>query len=164
MRNVPDDVLRLTAANGGVVMVCFLPAYVNEVDRKDDEQRVAERKRLEQLHGDNEGAIRAGLAEWRKTHPDPNAASLADVADHIDYLRQVMGVDHIGIGSDFDGFRGATRGLEDVSKYPDLLAELLRRGYSEDDVKKIAGLNVLRVLRAAEQVAKELQAQPQSSR
>lgn len=164
VRNVPDDVLRLTAANGGVVMVCFLPAYVNEVDRKDDEQRVAERKRLEQLHGDNEGAIRAGLAEWRKTHPDPNAASLADVADHIDYLRQVMGVDHIGIGSDFDGFRGATRGLEDVSKYPDLLAELLRRGYSEDDVKKIAGLNVLRVLRAAEQVAKELQAQPQSSR
>jgi len=160
VRNVPDDILRLTATNGGVVMVCFLPAYVNEVDRKDDERRVAERKRLEQLPEHNEETVRAGLAEWRKTNPDPNAATLADVADHIDHLRQVVGVDHIGIGSDFDGFRGATRGLEDVSKYPDLLAELLRRGYSEDEVKRIAGLNVLRVMRAAERVAKEMQSNP----
>ena len=98
------------------------------------------------------------MAEWRKTHPDLNAATLSDVADHIDHIRKIAGVDHIGVGGDFDGFTGAVRGLEDVSKYPDLFAELLRRGYSKDDIKKIAGLNVLRTLRGAERVARELQA------
>jgi membrane dipeptidase len=109
-------------------------------------------------HGENQELLTAGLAEWRKTNPDPNAATLSDVADHIDHIRNLVGVDYIGIGSDFDGFNGAVRGLEDVSKYPDLLAELLQRGYSPEDVKKIAGLNVLRVLRATEKVARELQA------
>lgn len=156
-RNVPDDVLKLTAANGGVVMVCFLPAYVVERDRSYFERIRAERNRLAELHGENQPAISAALAEWRQANPDPNAATLSDVADHIDHIRKVAGVEHIGIGSDFDGFSGAVRGLEDVSKYPDLLAELLRRGYSQEDVKKIAGLNVLRVLRAAERVAKEMQ-------
>ena len=84
-------------------------------------------------------------------------ATLTDVADHIDHLRKVAGIDHVGIGSDFDGFHGSTKGLEDVSCYPALLAELLRRGYSKDDLKKIAGLNVLRVLREAEKVAAKLQ-------
>jgi membrane dipeptidase len=160
VRNVPDDVLRLTATNGGVVMVCFLPAYVVEVERKDDERRIVERKRLEQLHGADEEKVREGLAEWRRTNPDPNAASLTDVANHIDHIRKLVGVDYIGIGSDFDGYRGALRGLEDVSKYPDLFAELLRRGYTADELKKIAGLNVLRALRGAERVARELQANP----
>ncbi len=154
VRNVPDDVLRLTATNGGVVMVCFLPSYVNEVDRKDGELAKAERERLEAIHGEAPAKIAAGMKEWRKTHPDPNAATLSDVADHIDHIRKIIGVDHIGIGSDFDGFTGGVRGLEDVSKYPDLMAELLRRGYSKDDIKKIAGLNVLRALRGAERVAK----------
>jgi membrane dipeptidase len=157
VRNVPDDVLRLTATNGGVVMVCFLPSYVTEVDRKDGEQARAERDRLVELHGDDVAKVNAGMAEWRKTHPDPAASTLRDVADHIDHIRKVIGVDHIGIGGDFDGFTGGVRGLEDVSKYPDLLAELLRRGYSKDDVKKIAGLNVLRALRGAERVAQKLQ-------
>lgn len=160
VRNVPDDVLRLTATNGGVVMVCFLPGYVTEVDRKDGELAKTERARLVELHGADREKVRAGMAEWRKTHRDPNAASLSDVADHIDHIRKVIGVDYIGIGSDFDGFSGGVKGLEDVSKYPDLFAELLRRGYSKDDLKKIAGLNVLRVLRGAERVAKELQAGP----
>jgi membrane dipeptidase len=102
--------------------------------------------------------ITAGLAEWRKTNTDPNAATLSDVANHIDHIRNLVGVDHIGVGSDFDGFTGAVRGLEDVSKYPDLLAELLRRGYSKEDVKKIAGLNLLRVMRGAERVAREIRA------
>jgi len=154
VRNVPDDVLRLTARNGGVVMVCFLPAYVVERDRSYSELARAERNRLTRLHGENLAFINAGMAEWRQANPDPNAATLMDVADHIDHIRNLVGVDYIGIGSDFDGFNGAVRGLEDVSKYPDLLAELLRRGYSKEDVKKIAGLNVLRVLRAAERVAK----------
>ncbi len=158
VRNVPDDVLRLTATNGGVVMVCFLPSYVNEVDRKDAELAKVERDRLMELHGEDVAKVNAGMAEWRKTHPDPNATTLSDVADHIDHIRKVIGVDHIGVGGDFDGFTGGVKGLEDVSKYPDLLAELLRRGYSKDDVKKIAGLNVLRALRGAERVAQELQA------
>jgi membrane dipeptidase len=157
VRNVPDDVLRLTATNGGVVMVCFLPSYVTEVDRKDGEQARAERDRLVELHGDDVAKVNAGMAEWRKTHPDPAASTLRDVADHIDHIRKVVGVDHIGIGGDFDGFTGGVRGLEDVSKYPDLLAELLRRGYSKDDIKQIAGLNVLRALRGAERVAQKLQ-------
>jgi membrane dipeptidase len=157
-RNVPDDVLRMTATNGGVVMVCFLPAYLVERDRSYSERVRAERNRLVTLHGESQELITAGLAEWRKTNPDPNAATLSDVADHIDHIRNLVGVDYIGIGSDFDGFNGAVRGLEDVSKYPDLLAELLQRGYSREDVKKIAGLNVLRVMRATEKVARELQA------
>lgn len=157
VRNVPDDVLRLTATNGGVVMVCFLPSYVNEVDRKDAGLAKVERDRLVELHGEDVAQVNAGMAEWRKTHPDPNAATLSDVADHIDHIRKVIGADHIGVGGDFDGFTGGVKGLEDVSKYPDLFAELLRRGYSKDDLKKIAGLNVLRALRGAERVAKELQ-------
>jgi membrane dipeptidase len=156
VRNVPDEVLRLTATNGGVVMVCFLPSYVNEVDRKDAELAKVERDRLMELHGEDVAKVNAGMAEWRKTHPGSNAATLSDVADHIDHIRKVIGVDYIGVGGDFDGFTGGIKGLEDVSKYPDLLAELLRRGYSKDDIKKIAGLNVLRALRGAERVAKEM--------
>ncbi len=158
VRNVPDDILRLTATNGGVVMVCFLPGYVTETDRKDGERARAERDRLVELYGDDVSKVNAGMVEWRKTHRDPSAATLRDVADHIDHIRKVVGVDYIGLGGDFDGFTGGVKGLEDVSKYPDLLAELLRRGYSKDDLKKIAGLNVLRALRGAERVAKELQA------
>jgi membrane dipeptidase len=158
VRNVPDDVLRLTATNGGVVMVCFLPSYVNEVDRKDAELAKVERDRLMELHGEDVAQVNAGMVEWRKTHPGSEAATLSDVADHIDHIRKVIGVDHLGVGGDFDGFTGGVKGLEDVSKYPDLLAELSRRGYSKNDLKKIAGLNVLRALRGAERVAKELQA------
>lgn len=156
-RNVPDEILQLTATNGGVVMACFLPGYVTERDRAYFERYQAVRARLRMLHGEQTEVFTADLASWRRDNPDPNAASLSDVADHIDHLRKIMGVDHIGIGSDFDGFSGGVRGLEDVSRYPDLLAELLRRGYAPEEVKKIAGLNVLRVLRAAERVAKEWQ-------
>lgn len=158
VRNVPDDVLQMTKTNGGVVMVCFLPSYVTEADRKDGELAKAERERLVEQHGEDTQKVNAGMAEWRKTHVDPNAATLSDVADHIDHIRKLIGVDHIGVGGDFDGFSGGIKGLEDVSKYPDLMAELLRRGYSADDIKKIAGLNVLRALRGVERVAKELQA------
>jgi membrane dipeptidase len=153
VRNVPDEVLRLTATNGGVVMVCFLPTYVTEADRAFGAQLKAEHDRLVKLHGAESGLIKLAMAEWRQAHPDPNAATLSDVADHIDHLRKTIGVDHIGIGSDFDGFSGGVRGLEDVSKYPDLFAELLRRGYSDEAVRKIAGQNVLRVMRAVEAVA-----------
>ena len=96
------------------------------------------------------------MQEWYKAHPDP-VATLAMVADHIDHIRQVAGIDHIGIGSDFDGIQSTPVGLEDVSKYPALTAELLRRGYSEEDVQKVLGQNVLRVMREAERVAAALQ-------
>jgi membrane dipeptidase len=157
-RNVPDDVLRLTAANGGVVMVCFLPGYVTEPERDEFLAWDAERERLRKLHPDDDGAVERAMAEWRRSRPKVPRATLSDVADHVDHICKVAGIDHIGIGSDFDGFGGLPpEGLEDVSKYPALLAELLRRGYSKNDVKKIAGLNVLRVMRAVERVAMRMQ-------
>ncbi|PYJ03795.1 MAG: membrane dipeptidase [Verrucomicrobia bacterium] len=158
-RNVPDDVLKLTAANGGVVMVCFMPGYVTETERADSALRAEEEERLKKLFPDDEAKVEEGLAAWRKSHPAPHAATLADVANHIEHVRKVAGIDHVGIGSDFEGYHGSVAGLEDVSCYPALLAELLRRGYSKNDVKKVAGLNVLRVLREAEKVSARLQSE-----
>jgi membrane dipeptidase len=152
-RNVPDDVLAMVKTNGGIVMACFLPGYVTEAQRQEFEAVQAERQRLMALHSNDPARVEAALREWRATREPVPPATLSDVADHIDHLRKVAGIDHVGIGSDFDGFSGPPAGLEDVSKYPDLFAELLRRGYSEADLKKIAGLNLLRVFRAAEQVA-----------
>ncbi len=156
-RNVPDDVLKLTAANGGVVMVCFMPGFVVERESQDLEAWEKENERLKKLFPNDSAKVEQGIAEWRKAHPEPRRGTISDVADHIDHIRKVAGIDYIGLGSDFDGFRGGIDGLDDVSGYPALLAELLRRGYSKEDIKKIAGLNVLRVLRAAEKVAAELQ-------
>lgn len=158
VRNVPDDVLRLTAANHGIVMVCFLPSYVTEAERKYAEAERAERQRLEELHGNDTQKSQQELDGWRKLHPSPPAASLKDVADHIDHIRKVAGIDHVGIGSDFDGYSGKVSGLEDVSKYPALLAELLQRGYTREDLAKLAGRNILRVMREVERRARELQA------
>jgi membrane dipeptidase len=152
-RNVPDDVLQMVRTNRGVVMVCFLPGYVTGPQRDEFNAWDAERRRQLKLHADNPDAVDAIMAEWRKTRPKVAPATLHDIADQIDHLRKVAGIDCVGIGSDFDGFNGSVAGMEDVSKYPDLFAELLRRGYSADDLKKIAGLNVLRVLRDAEAVA-----------
>jgi membrane dipeptidase len=160
VRNVPDDVLRLTATNGGVVMACFLPGYLTESGRSRLKAYDAERTRLQKLYPDDQLKIDAGIAEWKRVQPPLKEATLSDVADHIDHIRKVAGIDHVGIGSDFDGFSGPPEGLEDVSKYPDLLAELLGRGYSKEDIKKIAGLNVLRVMRNVERVARELQTNP----
>lgn len=152
-RNVPDDVLRMVKTNHGIVMVCFLPGYVTESQRKDMEAADTEKHRLRELYPSDEAKVDALMADWHKAHPDAKPATLNDVADHIDHIRQVAGIDHIGLGSDFDGFTGPPEGLEDVSKYPDLLGELLRRGYSRDDVKKIAGKNLLRVMREVEKAA-----------
>ena len=153
-RNVPDDVLQMVRTNGGIVMVCFLPGYVSNPERDEFNAWSTEHKRLLKLFPDDAAAVTAGIAEWRKTRSPVKPATLSDVADHIDHLREIAGIDHIGIGSDFDGYNGDTTGLEDVSKYPDLFAELLRRGYTPDELKKIAGQNILRVMRAVEAVAK----------
>ena len=162
-RNVPDDVLQLTARNGGVVMVCFLPGFLTERARISMAATDAESARLHKLYGEDSPAYEAAMAKYRQAHHAPHEASLSDAADHIDYIRKVAGIDHVGVGSDFEGFHGGADGLEDVSKYPALLAELLRRGYSEEDVKKVAGLNLLRVLREAERVAAKLRSEDPKS-
>lgn len=159
-RNVPDDVLQMVRTNRGIVMVCFLPGYVTTAQRDEFTQWVAENKRLQALHPDQPAAVEAGLAIWRKTRPPVAPATLSDVADHVDHIRRVAGIDCVGIGSDFDGFNGSVAGLEDVSKYPDLFAELLRRGYTPEELKKIAGQNILRVMREVEAVAKRQRNQP----
>jgi membrane dipeptidase len=154
VRNVPDSILRLLAQNGGVVMTNFAPDYVSESLRMfaDTIQRGTARLRAAGL---DSVTVRDSVRSWRERGPK---ATLAQVADHVEHLRQVAGVDHVGIGSDFDGISSVPVGLEDVSKFPDLLAELLRRGWTDADVKKVAGLNVLRVLRDADRVATELRA------
>jgi membrane dipeptidase len=152
-RNVPDDILELTARNGGVVMVCFLPGYLIERAHQSMAASDAEKERLRKLYPENSAPFLEAMSAWHRAHPSLHESSLSDVADHIDHVRKVAGIDHVGIGSDFDGFQGVVEGLEDVSKYPALLAELLRRGYSKEDLKKLAGQNLLRVFREVEKVS-----------
>jgi membrane dipeptidase len=152
-RNVPDDLLKGIAASGGVVMAAFLPAYLTEAERLDDKAQNLEMARLTELHGDDPARINKAFAEWRKANREPRKTTLLDVADHIDHIRDVAGIDHVGIGSDFDGFKNPPVGLEDVSCFPALLAELQKRGYGESDLKKVAGENILRVMGAVEQAA-----------
>lgn len=158
-RNVPDDVLARVRENGGVVMVVFLVEYVSEELRQYREAHRAERDRLRALHeGQPDAAekVAAALREYEAANPPP-VATVQRVADHVDHIRRVAGIDHIGIGSDYDGMRGAPEGLEDASKYPNLFVELMARGYSDEDLRKIAGLNVLRVMRECEAIAERLQ-------
>ncbi len=151
-RDVPDSILRLIPANGGVVMVNFNPGFVSEAVRLYGDS-VAERARLLRAAGADSVSRADSMRAWESRAPH---ATLEQVADHIDHIRQIAGVDHVGIGSDFDGITEVPNRLEDVSKFPDLIAELLRRGWTEADVKQVAGLNILRVLRDAERVATEL--------
>jgi len=155
-RNVPDDVLALLPQNGGVVMVTFVPSFVSEEVRGWNAQHNAEEARLKALHPDSPDAVKSELAAWDKAHPAPRA-TMAQVADHIEHVRKVAGIDHVGLGSDFDGITTTPAELTGVDTYPVRLAELLRRGWSDDEIKKLAGLNVLRALRGAEQVAAKLQ-------
>jgi membrane dipeptidase len=155
-RNVPDDVLAEVKANGGVVMVTFVPGFIAPEAGPRYARREAERTRLKGLAQSTPAAVAAALEAWDKANPAPKA-TLAQVADHIDHIRKVAGIDHVGIGGDFDGISDVVVGLEDVSTYPALFAELLRRGYGDDDLRKIAGRNVLRVMKAAEAVAQRLQ-------
>lgn len=155
-RNVPDEILRQLPANGGVVMVTFVPGFIAPAAGPLYPVQREELRRLRQQYPNDPKAVEAAMRAWSRAHPGPTA-TLSMVADHIDHIRKVAGIDHIGLGSDFDGITAVPEGLEDVSTYPSLTAELLRRGYSDADVKKILGLNVLRVMRGAERVAGELQ-------
>jgi membrane dipeptidase len=155
VRNVPDEILRKVAAKGGIVMVNFAPGFVSEEGRAWDQVAFPERDRLNALYPNDPQRAKAAFAAWKAAHPAPRV-TLAQVADHIDHIRQIAGIDHVGLGSDFDGIGRTPTGLEDVSKYPALLAELLRRGYSPDEAKKVAGSNILRVMREVEKVAERL--------
>jgi membrane dipeptidase len=159
-RDVSDAVLRLVAANGGVVMVNFLPDYVSEAKRRWTAEFAAEQARLNSppfggLYIGQPERIAAALESWQAQHPAP-AVTLKDVADHIEHIRQVAGADHVGLGSDFDGIPGGPEGLEGVDKYPALLTELAQRGWSDADLAKLAGANLLRVLSQAQAVSARL--------
>jgi membrane dipeptidase len=140
------------------VMVTFVPGFLSPTVAAWNKLQTAEQTRLTQLSPNDQAAIARGVEAWTKANPAPRAR-LSDAADHIDHIRKVAGIDHIGLGSDFDGITSVPDGLEDVSKYPALTAELLRRGYKDDEIKKILGLNILRVMREAEKVARKLQAE-----
>jgi membrane dipeptidase len=152
-RNVPDDILSQMSKNGGVVMVTFVPGFVSQEVADYNARENAERARLTAVAGSTPEGVTRDVEAWRAANPAPRA-TIIQVADHIDHLRKVAGIDHVGLGGDFDGITQVVLGLEDVATYPDLLAELLRRGYSDEDVRKIAGKNILRAFKRAEEVAR----------
>jgi membrane dipeptidase len=164
-RNVPDSILARLGRNGGVVMVTFVPGFVS--------QKIADHSALRRAH-QSEVTMRAGgdtaaaarlMAQWDASNPAPKA-TLADVADHIDHVKKVAGVDHVAIGSDYDGTDNQLPvGLEDVSTFPALLAEMSRRGWSEEELRKLAGENILRAMAQAERVSARLRRErPPSTR
>jgi membrane dipeptidase len=151
-RNVPDTVLDRVKTNGGIVMVVTLPSYVSEEVRGWSARQVAEKARLEAIYVGLPNKAKAELEAWEKANPVPRS-TVAQVADHIDHVASRIGVDHVGIGGDFDGMSSVTKGMEDVSAYPALFTELARRGYSGADLQKISSGNMLRVMRGAEAYA-----------
>ena len=158
-RNVPNDILKRLPGNGGVVMVAFFPFFVTKEDMSNWV--------IPPVPGgpESDPALVEARKRWLVENPPPQT-TMADVADHIDHVRDVAGIDHVGLGSDFDGMpsvEAVPEGLEDVSKYPMLVGELVRRGYSDEDVLKVMGGNVLRVMRGAEATAGDLQKQRRPS-
>jgi membrane dipeptidase len=156
-RNVPDSILRRLPENGGLVMITFVPAFVSKAVSDHADRQGRELTRLRQRFGTDTAGANAAAAEWQQANPAPRA-TMDDVVAHIEHVRRTAGVDHVGLGGDFDGITEVVEGLEDVSTYPALLAELSRRGWSEGDLRKLAGENILRAMTRAEQVAKRLQA------
>jgi len=155
-RNVPDDVLKRIADKGGVVMINFGSYFVDQKITERHAAFKAEELRLETLNPGDPQAVKDGMKKWLAANP-LWIVPLGDLADHFDHVRNVAGIDHVGIGSDYDGIGALPKGMENVSGYPTLLVELMRRGWSREDIAKVAGLNILRVMREAEAVAAELQ-------
>ena len=151
-RNVTDAALDAIKANGGIVMVNFYPPYVLEAGRQWSAERDAAEARFKALNRGSPAAAKAALAAWDLAHPMPRG-SIADVADHIDYIAKRIGADHVGLGGDIDGIEVTIAGLEDVSKYPALFTELARRGWNQANLEKLASRNLLRVLKGAEAYA-----------
>jgi membrane dipeptidase len=158
-RNVPDDVLALLPANGGVVMVNFVPNFISADVWKWGAEKDAEQARLKSFHRNSTAEVEAGLKAWVAAHPMP-PVTVATVADNIEHVAKVAGYDHVGIGGDLDGIDATVTGLDGVDDYPNLFAELIRRGWSDENLTKLAGGNVLRILRRAEAVAASMKAEP----
>jgi membrane dipeptidase len=155
-RNVPDDVLRRLPQNDGVVMVTFVPAFSSERVRAHSAAREAEQARLKAIYIGQPDKGKAALADWDAKNPAPRA-TLKDVCDHIEHVAKTAGYEHVGLGADLDGITSTVEGLESVADYPKVFAELIRRGWTDEQLKGLAGLNVLRVMRKAEAVAARLQ-------
>ena len=160
-RNVPDDVLRLLAANGGVIMITFVPSFVSPRDWAWARERSAQEARLESLYSFDTKRQEEELKKWEQANPAPGV-TVSDVADHIEHAVRVAGHDHVGIGGDLDGIDRTVTGLGGVETYPNLFAELIRRGWSDRNLAKLAGGNVLRALRRAEEVAASMKDEPAS--
>ncbi len=153
-RNVPDSILRRVKTNGGIVMVTFVGSFIsNAMNDSIEVWRPQFQAALATAASDSD-SVRV-RREFMRTHQMPRA-TVADVADHVEHVRDVAGVDHVGLGGDYDGTSGLPVGMEDVSGFPRLFAELIRRGWSDADLKKLAGLNMLRVLREVEAVSHRL--------
>jgi membrane dipeptidase len=164
-RNVPDPILARLPDNGGVCMVNFVPPFVSQVCR-DWEREFAEdmkQRGFDLTNVPGRGQMRAERAAWVAEHPRPSV-TLSEVADHIDHVRAVAGIDHVGIGSDYDGVDWLPEGLEDVSCYPALIAELLDRGWSEADCGKLSIGNIVRTMHEAERAARAISAKRGPSR
>jgi membrane dipeptidase len=160
-RNVPDEVLRLLPANGGVVMVNFYPVFLAADVREWAVRRSMEETRLKAYHPYSAKAVEDGLKRWEAANPRP-PTPVATVADHIEHIARIAGHDHVGIGGDLDGVPYTAVGLESVAGYPLLFAELIRRGWSDANLAKLAGGNILRAMRRAEAVAASMKDQPPS--
>jgi membrane dipeptidase len=158
-RNVPDDVLALLPANGGVVMVNFVPDFISNEVRQWGAEKNMEEARLKVFHRDSTAAVEAGLKSWEAAHPRP-PVTVATVADNVEHIAKVAGYDHVGIGGDLDGIPYTPVGLTGVQDYPNLFAELIRRGWSDENLSKLAGGNVLRALRQAEAVSVSMKNEP----
>jgi membrane dipeptidase len=158
-RNVPDEVLRLLPANGGVVMVNYVPAFLSDAAWNHGAERSGEEARLKAIHRASTAAVEAGLKSWDATHPAP-VVTVNDVANHIEHVAKIAGHDHVGIGADLDGIDATPEGLDGVEDYPNLFAELIRRGWSDANLAKLAGGNVLQALRRAEVVAASMKNEP----
>ncbi len=160
-RNVPDDLLRLLPANGGVMMVTFVPAFLSPEFWAWGRERSAQEARLKSLYSFSKDAVTKGLKDWEAANPPPQL-SVAKVADHIDHVARIAGHDHVGIGGDLDGIDFTVPGLGGVDGYPLLFAELIRRGWSDANLAKLAGGNFLRTLRTAEATAAAMKGVPPS--
>lgn len=154
-RNVPDEVLRLLPANGGVVMVTFVPGFLKPEIWSWSRERSAQEARLKSLYPFSKARVEDGLKSWEAANPQPQA-QVSDVADHIEHAARIAGYDHVGIGGDLDGITTTVVGLGGADEYPNLFAELIRRGWSDRNLAKLAGGNILRVLRQAEAVAESM--------
>jgi membrane dipeptidase len=164
-RNVPDTILARLPGNGGVCMVNFVPSFISQAARDWEQEFAAEMERrgLDHENVAARGHMRAEREQWVASHPRP-AVTLAEVAEHVEHVRDVAGIDHVGIGSDYDGVDWLPEGLQDVSCYPALIAELTGCGWSEDDCGKLARGNILRVLREAEAASRAISARRGPSR